>query len=138
MPNLIARVEQARLKWNAGDLPGYLSLYDDSIRLHGYAAEPMSKAVVEGFYRQIWAAFGSPPPLVFHETMCDRDLYACRFTMTGTHRGTFMGVPPTGRPASLPGLTMIRFSGERAVERWSSADFLGLMIQIGAIPPPPT
>jgi hypothetical protein len=29
--------------WNAGDLDGYLELYDDRIRLHGYSAEPMNK-----------------------------------------------------------------------------------------------
>jgi hypothetical protein len=30
----------------------------------------------------------------------------------------------------------MRFAGERVVKRWSCADMLGLMIQIGAIPPP--
>jgi hypothetical protein len=36
----------------------------------------------------------------------------------------------------LPGITMMRFSGDRVVERWSSADFLGLMIQLGGLTPP--
>lgn len=30
--------------WNAGDLDGYLSLYDEGIALHGYSPEPMNKA----------------------------------------------------------------------------------------------
>ena len=29
--------------WNAGDLNGYLSLYDEGIALHGYSPEPMDK-----------------------------------------------------------------------------------------------
>ena len=37
-------------RWNAGDLDGYLALYDESIRLHGYSPEPMSKAEVRAFY----------------------------------------------------------------------------------------
>ena len=36
--------------WNAGDLDGYLRLYDEGIRLHGYSPEPMDKAQVRGFY----------------------------------------------------------------------------------------
>jgi SnoaL-like polyketide cyclase len=133
---MAARVEAARQSWNAGDLDGYLTLYYDAIKLHVYAPTPMGKETVNGFYRQIWSSLGTPPPLEFQEVMSDDALYACRFTMTGTHVGAFMGVPATGRQIVLPGLTMMRFSGLRVVERWSSADFLGLMIQIGAIPPP--
>lgn len=89
----------------------------------------------------IWSALAAPgkpnPELVFHEVMVDGDLYCCRFTMTGEHQGEFMGVPATGSPYRLEGITIMRFAGERVVERWSSADFLGLMTQIGALPPPP-
>jgi predicted ester cyclase len=47
-----------------------------------------------------------------------------------------MGVPATGRDIALPGTTILRFEGSRAVERWSQADMLGLLVQLGAIPPP--
>lgn len=141
MNDLIAAVERARNAWNNGNLAGYLSLYDDSIRLHGYSPEPMDKPAVKAFYEAIFATLGEgdkgPPRLVFHEIMTDKNLYSCRFTMSGTHRGPFMGVPATGKPYALGGITIMRFAGERVVERWSSADMLGLMIQIGAIPPPP-
>jgi predicted ester cyclase len=115
---------------------GYLTLYDDSIKLHGHSPEPMNKAAVVGFYQQIWSAFAAPPPLEFHEVMVDGDMYACRFTMRGTHRGVFMGVPATGRSVVLSGLIMLRFSGGVVVESWSSADMLGLMMQIGAMASP--
>ena len=134
-------VERARQAWNAGDLDTYLELYDDAIRLHGYAPEPLSKDQGAGFYRSIWAAFaaeGKPnPELVFHEVMEDGDLYGCRFTMSGRHGGAFMGIPATGRPYRLEGITMLRFAGGRVVERWSTSDFLGLLVQLGAFPPPP-
>jgi predicted ester cyclase len=140
MPNLIAAVERARTAWNRGDLSAYLTLYDDSIRLHGYTPEPMDKAAVRAFYENVHAALGEgergPPKLVFHETMIDGELYGCRFTLSGTQRGVFMGVPATGKPFQLAGITIMRFSGERVIERWSQADMLGLLIQLGAIPPP--
>ena len=140
MTDLVAAVERARHSWNKGDLAGYLALYDDSIRLHGYSPQPMDKAAVKGFYENVNAALGEgergPPRLVFHDVMTDKNRYSCRFTMSGTHRGPFMGIPATGKPYALAGITIMRFAGERVVERWSSADMLGLMIQLGAISPP--
>jgi predicted ester cyclase len=59
-----------------------------------------------------------------------------RFTMSGRHVGEFMGVPPTGRDVALPGITILRFSGDRVVERFSQADMLGLLVQLGAVPAP--
>jgi predicted ester cyclase len=133
-------VETARQKWNDGDLDGYLDLYDDTVQLHGYAPEPMGKASVVDFYRGVASALSEPgrstPQLQFHEVLVDGDRYCCRFTMTGVHTGEFMGVPPTGRPYTLHGITIMRFSGERVVERWSTADFLGMLTEIGALPAP--
>ncbi len=110
-------------------------IYDESIRLHGYAPEPFDKAQVRAFYEGIFAAFGSPP-LEFHEVLWDGDACTIRFSMGGTHIGEFMGVPPTGTEISLPGITILRFRGDTVVERWSQADMLGLLVQIGAVPAP--
>lgn len=125
----------ARDAWNAGDLDRYLTLYADGIRLHGYGPEPMDKTQVRGFYAATFAAFDGPQ-LEFHEVLWDGDTCAVRYTMTGRHAGEFMGVPPTGNEIALPGITIIRFEGEQAVERWSQADMLGLLVQIGAVPAP--
>lgn len=51
--------------------------------------------------------------------------------MGGTHVGEFMGVPATGTAISLPGITILRFAGDRVTERWSQADML---VQLGAVP----
>ena len=140
MNDIAARVEQARQAWNDGDLAGYLDLYDDTIRLHGYAPEAMDKSSVEGFYRAIFGALSergrSSPVLTFHEILVDGDLYCCRFTMAGVQTGEFMGHPASGRDYALDGITIMRFAGDRVVERWSTADFLGLLTQIGALPAP--
>ena len=122
-------------RWNAGDLDGYLALYDEGIRLHGYSPEPMDKVQVRGFYQGIFRSFDSPK-LEFHEVLWDADTCAIRFTMTGRHVEEFMGVPATGTAIALPGITMLRFRGDRCVERFSQADMLGLLVQIGAVPAP--
>ena len=121
--------------WNAGDLDGYLELYDDDIRLHGYTPEPMNKIAVRAFYESIFAAFDSPP-LEFHQTLWDGDACTIRFTMGGRHVAEFMGVPPTNTEITLPGITILHFRSERVIERFSQADMLGLLVQLGAIPAP--
>jgi len=140
MADMAARVEQARRRWNAGDLPGYLSLYDENIRLHGYTPEPMNKQAVTGFYQTIYATMAADgkanPVLEFHDVLTDGDRYCCRFTMSGVHQGPFFGVPASGKAYVLPGITIMRFAGDKVIERWSSADMLSVLVQIGAMPPP--
>lgn len=87
--------------WNAGDLDGYLQLYDDDIRLHGYSPEPMDKNAVREFYQGIFTAFDSPP-LDFHETLWGGDACTIRFTMGGRHIAEFMGVPPPDLRSCCP------------------------------------
>jgi hypothetical protein len=47
-----------------------------------------------------------------------------------------MGVPPSGRAFVLNGQTAMRFRDARVVERWTTADLLGLLVQLGAVPAP--
>lgn len=122
-------------RWNDGDLAGYLELYDERIRLYGYSPAPLGKEEVRAFYQAIFEAFDGPQ-LEFHETLWEGERCAIRFTMTGTHGGAFMGVPATGRPVALAGITILHFEGPRVIERHSSADMLGLLVSLGAVPAP--
>ena len=115
--------------WNAGDLAGYLELYDDRILLHGYADAPMGKAEVTSFYQGIFASL-SDIALEIHEVVEDGAQLGCRFTMHGTHTGELAGIAPTGRRVSQPGFTILRFDGAQVVERYSVADFAGVVEQI--------
>ena len=122
-------------RWNAGDLDGYLELYDENILLHGYTPEPLDRPAVRAFYTGIFAAFPGCR-LTVHETIVDGERLSCRFTLTGRHDGEFLGVPATGTDITLPGITVLHFRGGRCVQRWSSADMLGVLVQIGAVPAP--
>jgi steroid delta-isomerase-like uncharacterized protein len=125
--------DRAIEQWNNGALDDYLELYDDGIQLHGYSEAPMDKATVRSFYRGLWEALGDLH-LTIHEVVEDDDHLCCRFTMTGVHRGELSGVPATGATITQPGMTILRFDGDRCVERWSVADMLAVLVQIGAVP----
>ena len=130
-----AALAAADESWNAGDPDGYLSLYDEGIALHGYSPEPMNKDQVRGFYQGIFSA-SDTPKLEFHEVLWDGDVASILFTMTGRHVDEFMGVPASGTAIALPGITILPFRGDRVIERFSQADMLGLLVQVGAVPAP--
>ncbi|MGI9149675.1 MAG: ester cyclase [Chloroflexota bacterium] len=59
-----------------------------------------------------------------------------RWTGRGTHQGNFMGVPPTGSPVTISSIDVYRLSGGKIAEEGASADLLGVLQQIGAMPGP--
>jgi predicted ester cyclase len=52
---------------------------------------------------------------------------------TGTHRGEYLGIPPTGRSFDVPTFGILRFANGQAVERWGMSDNLAMMQQLGLI-----
>jgi predicted ester cyclase len=128
-------LDAAVAAWNAGDGETYLKLYDPAIQHHGLGPEPFDQAANRAFYEGMWAAFPGSR-LTVDDVIVDGDQLAARFHLSGEHHGEFMGVPPTGRAFVLNGQTMMRFRDRRVVERWTVADLLGLMIQLGAVPAP--
>lgn len=128
-------LEKAVAAWNRGDLDAYLELYDPEIRLHGYTPVPMTKPEVRGFYASFFEAFPRCQ-LVLDETVTEGSTLMTRFHVDVSHRGPFLGAPATGKSAALGGHTSMKFSGGRVVERWSTADFLGLMIDLGLMKRP--
>ncbi|MEU1041390.1 ester cyclase [Streptomyces sp. NPDC005907] len=64
------------------------------------------------------------------------DLVVEQFTATGTQRGEVLGVAPTGRTLSLPGINIFRLRDGRIVERWGRLDELGLLRALGLVPTP--
>ena len=121
--------DRAIAAWNAGDLARYLELYDDRIALHGYSEQPMGKGEVKGFYEGVFAAL-SDIVLEIHEMVENGPLLGCRFTMHGVHTGELAGIAPTGRAIQQPGMTILRFDGDRVVERYSVADFDTVIAQL--------
>jgi steroid delta-isomerase-like uncharacterized protein len=119
-----------------GDLPNrqnYFDLYDSGVVLQGYAGVEPGIASVKQFYQGLWQAFPDSR-LTVEDLIAKDDKVVCRFVMSATHQGEFFGVPATGKPIRLPGITILRFVDGKCVERWSQADFLGVLQQIGAIP----
>lgn len=97
------------------------------------APGPLDSAGWEAFMRAFTTAFPDAR-ITVDGAVSEGDTVASRWTITGTHRGDFQGVPPTGRPITMPGVDFSRVVDGRIAEHWAQFDALGVMQQIGALP----
>ena len=74
--------------------------------------------------------------ITIEDQIADGDYVVSRWSGTGTHQGELMGMPATGKQATVTGITIDRIADGRIVESWDNWDTLGLMQQLGAIPAP--
>ena len=58
---------------------------------------------------------------------------AYRWTGSGTHRGHFLGIAPTGKRVRLEGITIARVVNDKVVEVWRHFDALGVLMQLGMV-----
>jgi steroid delta-isomerase-like uncharacterized protein len=71
------------------------------------------------------------------DDMIDEDnKVAARFTAHGIHKGSFMGLPPTGKPITMTGIEIFRIKDGKIIELWGEANLLGLMQQLGVFSAP--
>ena len=63
--------------------------------------------------------------------IAEGDRVVLRLTLTGTHEGEYMGIPPTGNKIKYTAMLEGRFSEGKLVELWGVGDMLTLMQQLG-------
>ena len=101
-----------------------------------------SSEPIRGFeaYEQFTAAFRTAFPdiqITIDDLIGEGDKVVARWTMRGTHQGNFQGIPPTGKQVMVQGLNISRLEGGKVVEDRAEMDALGMMQQLGVVPPPP-
>ena len=101
---------------------------------HTLAPLPPGVEGVKHWVRTLRRAFPDLCAIVEDE-IAEGDTVVQRLTLSGTHRGTFLGVPPTGRRATWQLVAIQRLGRDgRFAEHWSSPDLFGLLRQLGAVP----
>jgi steroid delta-isomerase-like uncharacterized protein len=84
-------------------------------------------------FAMLFAAF--PDVQVSIDSVCGAgDRVWVRITMRGTHRGTFMGAPATGKTFAATTLNEVRLEDGKVVEEWGVTDTLAMMQQLGFLP----
>jgi steroid delta-isomerase-like uncharacterized protein len=119
---------------NAGDIAGFGDLVaEDFVEHQGLPDRPTKEGTLE-FFRVLLAAFPDWRMTV-EDLIAGGDKTVARVTVTGTHKGEFMGVPPAGTRVEVQLIDIMRFDDAGLVcEHWGVADMLSLLQQLGVVP----
>jgi predicted ester cyclase len=92
---------------------------------------------LEGLKAQVEQAKEEWSDLTFiaEDMVAEGDRVAVRFLSQPTHSRTAFGIPPTGKQLTYTSMVIYRIADGKIVEDWVEHDFLGLLQQMGAIPP---
>jgi steroid delta-isomerase-like uncharacterized protein len=117
--------------WNRGDMSVLDEILAPDFRGHdpSAGAGTTGRTDVAALLTQIRSAF----PDVRREALdhvAAGDKIAVRWRVTGTHRGTFAGLPATGRPIDVSGITIYRLENGKIAEEWVQMDTVGLNRQL--------
>lgn len=121
---------------NAKDLDAALALFSPDFVDHTPPVGlPPGVEGVRMFFTMQFAAFPDS-----HTTSLDMiaegDKVVQRMSGAGTHQGMFLGVPATGRHVTWSFIDIWRIVDGKLAEHWVEADMLGMMQQLGVLPPP--
>jgi steroid delta-isomerase-like uncharacterized protein len=122
--------------WDRKDLSRATNWFAEDIVDH--SAPPGQGSGLAGLlaiFRMMHAAF--PDWKVRIELQLEEnDLLVSRIATSGTHTGTFFGIPATGRTFQSTSIHILRYSDGKMIEHWSNGDDLGMMVQLGVIQMP--
>ncbi len=117
--------------------------------LDNYVAEDMmdhqmdtmitQKQGIAGLKETIGVMRGAFPDLKFtvKAMATSGDTLLSYIAFSGTNTGMMMGMPPTNKSFSIDGADVVIFKDGKLAEHWGVEDDLGMMKQLGMMPPPP-
>jgi steroid delta-isomerase-like uncharacterized protein len=119
--------------WNKRNLALVDELYADCV-YHSPATGEIKGEALKQFLASMLAAF---PDIRFtiQDQVAEGDKLVTRWSCTGTHLGELVGLAPTGKQVTFSGMAIVRIVDGKIVEQWEESDALGILQQLGAVPP---
>jgi steroid delta-isomerase-like uncharacterized protein len=110
----------------------------DELHVSDYVAHAGARTIQgrEAYKQNLLMNITAFPDLHFtiEDMIAEGDCVVVRHTARGTHHGTFMGIPPTGKQVTMTGILIDRVADGKMIEEWSNSDYLGLLQQLGVVP----
>lgn len=121
--------------WNTGDVDALDRIYGKEYM--GHDPDGFFAGTREQFRQTAQAIFAgfSDMEVIIDDLIAEGDKVVKKWTSRSVHTGEFMGIPPTGKAMEITGTTVYRIAGGKIVECWSNADRMGMLQQLGVIPP---
>ncbi|MGX5188920.1 ester cyclase [Streptomyces avermitilis] len=123
---------------NSGDLDIISKAIDEFVApdVLFHAPVPMGATGAEALKR-VWAVLLRAFPdihVAVEEMITEGDKVVSRNTVTGTHRGEYQGLAPTGKTVTYGEIFILRFADGRIAEIRGIVDVLTQLRQLGAVP----
>ncbi|WP_348267333.1 ester cyclase [Edaphobacter paludis] len=118
--------------WSHGKLDSIHELVADKCRFHD-PVFPSLTSGAENIKAHIETCRRGFPDLKFaiDDTIAERNEVVIHWTARGTHTGTFLGMPPTNRKATVSGTSIFRIENSRITETWAHWNLMSMMEQLG-------
>jgi steroid delta-isomerase-like uncharacterized protein len=119
--------------WNKQNIAAFEKYYASDFIVH-FADGDMNVEQYKGLCQAYFAAF----PDIHVSTdllVAEGDKVTKVWTVHSTNKGDFMGIPATGKPMVVKGIEVFRIADGKIAELWASMDNLGMLQQLGVIPP---
>jgi steroid delta-isomerase-like uncharacterized protein len=110
-------------------------LYAPNYIYHAAHGVPPTLEGNKQFFSLLFAAFPDLH-LTIHNQIAEGDKVVTHKTMSGTHLGTFVGIPATGKLMAMEILEILQIDAGKITGCWLFYDRLSLMYQLGILPLP--
>ena len=123
---------------NTGDAARISNTIDELVAPDALIRTPLPiKATGAELARELFARLLAACPdlhITIEDLIEEGDEVVFPNTVTGTHQGEHMGIPPTGKSITYNEIFIARFADGRIAETWGVVDVLSQMRQLGVIP----
>lgn len=133
--HLLTYIQNLTDAWNSYDLERVLPYYSEDYEAVDIG-EPQvqhGRESVREMLVRYWKAF---PDLRFRvtDTVAEGDRIAISWSAEGTHQGTIMNIPPTGRKVQIRGVSIIDVKGGLVTRGQYIWDLAGMLRHMGLLP----
>jgi steroid delta-isomerase-like uncharacterized protein len=119
--------------WNTGDSEIANQLYDDRSERRAPNGTARGAQGIANYVTEVHSAFPDFK-LEITDTLSQGNQVAVHWRATGTQKGEFLGIPPTGQQVEVYGISLERIENGRVLEELVYFDQLSLMQQLGVAP----
>jgi len=118
--------------WSHGKTEAANQLVADNCRFHDSVFPSLAPGVAS-IKQHITTCRSGFPDLKFtiDDTIAERNEVVLHWTGRGTHKGQFLGMPPTNKTSTVSGTTIFRIENGKITEQWVDWNLMSLMAQLG-------
>jgi steroid delta-isomerase-like uncharacterized protein len=135
---LLTRIEEAL---SSGDWELMTKTIDEVVAPDAQISTPLPiEATGADLLKEVFGRLHRAFPdlhVTIEDLIAEGDKVVARNTVTGTHQGEYMGLPPTGNSVRYNEVFICRFVDGQLAETWGMVDALSLQRQLGGLPAGP-